>query len=376
MYLFYTCCMKKFFLSFYLFAAVASVFAQLNSSGFYRVINVQDSRYVYVTDNTGSASATSPDLKAVQLKKGLDKAVSDPASVLYFNHVDGNKYNILAQGTSVTDIIGYTPSVYYSSRAQAYQVYATVSGATIYLGSDDDSYYQDKAISYMSTSSSGNYNLWNIYPITADGDNYFGIKPSIEIGGKYYHSFYADFAFSFASSGMKAYYVSSVSGDEATLVEITDEIIPERTPVIIECSSSSPSDNRLNLYKTGGTQISGNVLKGVFFCNPYRAYSSQAVTKNDKNTMRVLGKTSSGQLGLVVSSDKNLPANCAYVTVPSGSSTEIVLSTDATASIENIEIESNGKPKIYSILGTRYDCQFDELPAGIYIINGNKVIKK
>ena len=114
----------------------------------------------------------------------------------------------------------------------------------------------------------------------------------------------------------------------------------------------------------------------MFFCNPYRAYSSQAVTKNDKNTMRVLGKTSSGQLGLVVSSDKNLPANCAYVTVPSGSSTNIVLSTDATASIENIEIESNGKPKIYSILGTRYDCQFDELPAGIYIINGNKVIKK
>lgn len=376
MYLFYTCCMKKIFLSFYLFAEVLSVFAQLSSSGFYRVVNVADSRYVYVTDNTGSVSSTSSDLKAVQLKKGLEKAISNPATVLYFNHLSGTQYDVQAQGTSVKKIIGYTPNVYYSSRGQAYQVYANANGASVYLGSDDGAYYQNKEISYMSTSASGKYNLWNIYPITADGDNFFGIMPSIEIDGKYYQSFFADFAFSFASSGMKAYYVSAVSGDAATLVEITDEKIPERTPVIIECSSSSPSDNRLNLYYTGGSQITDNVLKGVYFCNPYRAYSSDAVTKNDKATMRVLGKTSSGKLGFIVSSDNNIPANQAYLPVPSGSETEIVLSFDATASLDNVITEENEKSAVFSIVGTRYDCQFYELPSGIYIINGKKVIKK
>lgn len=368
--------MKQFLLSIFFFAEVLSVFAQLGSSGFYRVVNVADSRYVYVTDNTGSASATSPDLKAVQLKKGLEKAISDPASVLFFNNISGTQYDIQAQGTSVSKIIGYTPNVYYSSRGQAFQVFANVSGATVYLGSDDDAYYQNKEVSYMSTSASGKYNLWNINPISADGDNYFGIKPSLEIEGKYYQSFFADFAFSFASNGMKAYYVSTITGNEATLVAITEDIIPARTPVIIECSSISPSDNRLNLYSTGGTQISGNVLKGVYFCNPYRAYSPDAVTKNDEATMRVLGKTSSGKLGFIVSPDKNLPANQVYLPVLSGSDSEIVLSNDATASLDNVSFEENGKPVIFSILGKRYDCQYDELPSGVYIINGKKVIKK
>lgn len=367
--------MKRFLLPLLLLSVAATASAQLSGSGFYRVVNVADSRYVYVTDNTGSASATSPDLKAVQLIKGLDNAISNPATVLYFNNISGTQYDIQAQGTSVKQIIGHTPNVYYSERSNAYQVYANSSGATIYLGSDDDAYYQGKRISYMSISASGNYNLWNIYPISADGSNYFGISPSVSVDGKYYQSFYADFAFSFASNGMKAYYISSTSGDEATLVEITSSVIPARTPVIIECSSSSASDNRLNLHTSGGSSVSGNILKGVFFCNPYRPYSSAAVTKNDKTTMRVLGKTSTGKLGFVVCNDEELPANQAYLTVSSSAGTEIAVKESGASSIDNITIEDKDQTGIFSILGTRFDCSFEELPAGIYIVNGKKVIK-
>ena len=367
--------MKKILLPLLILSAVTPAIAQLNVNGFYRVVNVGDSRYVYVTDNSGSASATDIDLQAVQLIKGLDNAISNPASVLYFNQISGTQYDIQSQGTSVKQIIGHTPNVYYSERSNAYQVYASSSGATIYLGSEDDPYYQNESILYMSISSSGNYNLWNIYPISADGSNYFGISPSVSVDGKYYQSFYADFAFSFASSGMKAYYISSTSGNEATLVEITSSIIPARTPVIIECSSSSASDNRLNLFSSGGTSVSGNILKGVFFCNPYRLYSTAAVTKNDQTTMRILGKTSSGKLGFVVCSDENLPANQAYLVVASSAGSEIEAKLGGASSIDNITIEDKDQTGIFSILGTRFGCSFEELPAGIYIVNGKKVIK-
>lgn len=366
--------MKRFLLPLLILFASTPVLAQLNGNDFYRVVNVADSRYVYVTDNSGSASAASPDLKAVELIKGLDNAISNPASVLYFNQISGTQYDIQSQGTSVKQIIGHTPNVYYSERSNAYQVYANNSGATIYLGSDNGEFYQDKPVSYLSINSSGDYNLWKIYPISADGSNYFGIAPTVSLDGKYYQSFYADFAFSFASSGMKAYYVSSTSGDEATLVEITSSVIPARTPVIIECSSSSASDNRLNLQTSGGTSVSGNILKGVFFCNPYRS-TPAAVTKNDKTTMRILGKTSNGKLGFVVCSDKNLPANQAYLVVASSAGSEIEAKLGSASSIDNITIEDKDQTGIFSILGTKFDCSFEELPAGIYIVNGKKVIK-
>lgn len=367
--------MKRFLLPFLFLSLSSIVYAQLKGSGFYRVVNVADSRYVYVTDNTGSASTSSPDMKAVQLIKGLDNAVCNPATVLYFDHISGTQYDICSQGTSVSQIIGYKPNVYYSERGKAYQVYAYSSGAAIYLGSEDNEYYRNKRVSYMSINSSGNYNLWNIIPISSEGSNYYGLAPTISVEGKYYQTFYADFAFSFASSGMKAYYVNYTSDEEVTLTEISSSIIPAKTPVIIECSSSSASENRLNLYSSGGTSISDNILKGVFFCNPYRPKSIAAVTKNDKTKMRILGKTSSGKLGFVVCSDDNLPANQAYLTVSSTANEQLVVKISESSSIDNITNEDKEQNGIFSILGTRYDNSFEELPAGIYIVNGKKVIK-
>ena len=92
--------MKRFLLPFLILSAATTALAQLSGSGFYRVVNVTDSRYVYVTDNTGSASATSPDIKAVQLIKGLDDAITNPATVLYFINISGSQYDIQAQGSS------------------------------------------------------------------------------------------------------------------------------------------------------------------------------------------------------------------------------------------------------------------------------------
>lgn len=368
---------KVLLITFCFFSTVCS-FAQLSGTGFYRVKNVGDSRYIYVTDNTGEASAKAPDMGAVQLIKGLNKAITNPATVLYFDKLSTgtNEYNIAAQGTSVKSIIGYTPNVYYITKKDAYQVYATVSGVVTYLGADDDSYYKNKEVSQLSVGASGDYTFWKIEPISAETDNYFGIQPTIEINGKYYQPFFANFAFSLYSEGMKAYYVKETVGVAAHLVPIEDEIIPASTPVIIECSSDDPSNNRLSLHFSGGNSIAKNQLKGVYFNNPLRVYSKDAVTKYDKNTMRVLGKTADGKLGFVVSTAENLQANHAYLTVATGSAETIyAMNDDEYASNPQLIDDNTEAKEVYSILGTKYAESYDELPAGIYIINGKKVIK-
>lgn len=354
-------------------------FAQLSGTGFYRVKNVADQRYIYVTDNTGDADPKAPDMGAVQLIKDLQKTIYNPATVLFFQKISSNKneYNIASQGTSVKDIIGHTPNIYYSQKNDAYQVYATVSGTTIYLGASDDLYYANKEVSQLSVGAKGTYNYWKIEPIAVESDNYVGIKPTIEIDGKYYQPFYADFAFSLYSKGMKAYYINETLGVAAHLVPIEDEIIAAATPVIIECSSPDPSDNRLSLHISGGKTLSNNKLKGVYFFNRLREHSStDAVTKNDKNTMRVLAKTADGKLGFVVSNDSYLQANQAYLSVPKGSSETFYAMNDSEfASTGQLLDDKQEATEIYSILGIKFEESFEELPAGIYIINGKKVIK-
>lgn len=374
--------MKRSLLLILLISLFSYTFADqtLTGSGFYRVINKGDSRYVHVTDNTGYANATKHDLKAVQLIKNFSNAVSAAASVLYFDSKGGNSYDIQAQNTGIEKIASYIPSIYYQSRSDAYSLYVTASGATVYLGSDPSNYYAKQDTSYMETNGTGDMRLWYIKPISpTDDSNYFGIKPTVKVGDKYYAAFYADFAFSFYSTGMKAYYISDYNSSSVKLTPISQNIIPASTPVIIECSSEDPSNNRLNLYHTGGTVINDNKLKGVYFCNTLR-HSTDAVTKYDSETMRVLGVTSDGKLGFVTSTEENLPANQSYLVVTSGTASTLEgLGPEEYTSIEPTFADENPKKQgVYSILGKklRYDNNISGLPAGIYIVNGKKIIKK
>lgn len=370
--------MKKLLLLFFSFVACISSFAQLNGTGFYRVYNVGDSRYIYVADNTGTVNlgSATADLGAVQLKKGTDKTISSPETILYFNQISGENYDFEAQGTSVKALIGYVPRVHYESRVDAYRVSAEVSGATVYLGADDDPYFKDKEVSYLTTGAKGNATLWKIVPVSAEGDNYFGITPSLEVEGKFYQPFYASFAFSFYSSGMKAYYVKEAQCNGAHLVPIEEDVVPACTPVIIECSSANPSDNRLNVLHQGGTKIKDNQLKGVYFNNPSRIKSKDAVTKFDKANMRVLGKTPDGKLGFVLSEEENLASNQAYLSVKADVDVIVYAMDDQQyASVELPSIE-NKDQEIYSVLGIKLNSSIEELPSGIYIIGGKKVIKR
>lgn len=333
--------MKRFLsLILTLFISIAT-FAQLNGNGFYRVKNNATGNYIWVCDNTGeiNTTTTSADMGAIQLWNGLDKAIPEPESVLYFENKGGNYWNISAMGTSIYDLVEHYVELngVTNNGVTLYEVSATQSGATLYLydGGEGPADYNVLATSGKDQTK----RKWLIEPITTNGNNYFGIKPTINVGSKYYEPFYASFPFSFASSGMKAYYISKIDGNIAVLKEIKNEIIPAKTPVIVECSSSNPANNRVNLLTSGGVAITDNVLSGNVFCNEFRTSSPDASTVFNANTMRVFNVGSNGKLTLNTSTSllhkdyygsvkTYLNATSSYLSVAAGTPAELTIMTE------------------------------------------------
>lgn len=304
------------------FVATVSAFAQLNGDGYYRLQNYMSKRYAYVTDDKGKLNytATTADMNAIQLWKGFEKASSDPATVIYLKNVEGNKYDILAQGTGLYDMLQSHITIRAASNG-TYYAYATSSGMTKYLGDGEKADCDDGV---LSGETSGQWRCWYITPVDASGSNYFGVKAEIGVGGSYYQPFFTSFPYSFASSGMKAYYISKVDNGMAVMKEITGTV-PAATPVFIKASSADPASCKLNI---GGnaSAIGGNLLKGVYFDNPMKTHYNRVAY--DAGTMRMLGVTADGSLGYITASIDFIPANVSYLTVPVGTPAELKIVTE------------------------------------------------
>lgn len=298
------------------------------ASGYYRVKNYKTNRFIYVYDNTGSinAAAGSADVGALELWKNPDKPVSDPASILYANYIGDNgkggfSYNVEAQGTSVHEIISYYVSVIRESGQL--KIYASVGGFTKYLDDEESNPNRDKGA--MGFNREGDYRKWTELPLDASSDNYFGLAPVISANGKYYQPFYASFPFNFASAGMKAFYVKEYNEVEniAVIAEINGDV-PGAMPVIVECSSDQPTDNRFNLLRNNAAPLADNQLQGVYFQNDRRKNR----LANDPVTMRVLATDASGKLVFSTTDAEYMPANQSYLLVPAGSPDVVTIMTE------------------------------------------------
>ena len=298
------------------------------ASGYYRVKNYKTNRFIYVYDNTGSinAAAGSADVGALELWKNPDKPVSDPASILYANYIGDNgkggfSYNVEAQGTSVHEIISYYVSVIRESGQL--KIYASVGGFTKYLDDEESNPNRDKGA--MGFNREGDYRKWTELPLDASSDNYFGLAPVISANGKYYQPFYASFPFNFASAGMKAFYVKEYNEAEniAVIAEINGDV-PGAMPVIVECSSDQPTDNRFNLLRNNAAPLADNQLQGVYFQNDRRKNR----LANDPVTMRVLTTDASGKLVFSTTDAEYMPANQSYLLVPAGSPDVVTIMTE------------------------------------------------
>ena len=361
-----------------------SASADFTGAGYYRVRNLKTERWASVIDNYGyiDYGNTTADLQAIKLQKNFDVVCSDPASVLYIYPI-GKKYQLEAQGTGIEQIIGHHADLTVNGSSAGERLYlcsGTYEGFTKYLG---DGKFFPGDLGAMATNTSNDYRRWFIRPITDEGENFFGVKPTIEADGKYYATMYGGFPFSAYSEGVKAYYVAGVHNDMVYLEEI-EGTVAASTPVVMECSTDSPATNRLHIGGTG-TPVRGNRLQGVYFCNWEVGPTSKHynVRRYDPATMRVLGIRGDGALGFITATDLEfIPANTCYITVEAGSPAEyrIVDKDEYTAGVDDIALDETASNDVYNmhgvlILRDATDTQIDALPRGIYIIGGRKVMK-
>lgn len=367
--------------------------------GYYRVHNYKTNRYVYVCDNTGKVDyvALTADMGAIQLWKGHDRTYSDPASIIYLKKMGetsgGTYYNLYSQGTNVKQIIDHYVFLHYTSGY--YQLYAEGK----YLCDCETSSSEDGSMGIDKIADA--YRRWIADKVDSKTDEWFGITPTVNADGRKLHPFYADFGFSCVPQDMKVWYVKVVDKEGAVIKEITDNVIPARVPVIIECTQENASDNRLDLTYSYDAGPNDNKLAGVYFNNRYRPSSPDARKVYDASTMRVLGVMSDGRPGFVLSTvtpdtktnKQYLEANKSYLVVGPDIPDEIPLITeaeyeeilarrieDSIAAVTPVAFEKNVASDVYMISGrslgklTREEIQ--QLPAGVYIIDNRKVVIK
>ncbi len=291
--------------------------AAIEGDGYYRVQNAYTKRYAYLMDDKGSysVSTSTADVGALHLYYDKERVLSDPASVFYVEEApQGNYYyDICGQGTSIHTFMDEYLSVYpdrtpYDGQP-TYAIYASKSGVVKYLGDIWDHPGEDEGLA--SVDATGDATRWYFDPIEASSDQYFGVLPTVEAEGKYYAPMYASFPFSAYSEGVKFYTISEIDARGAAIINEVDGTVPGATPVVVECSSDLPTDNRLNVGGTAG-KVGGNMLKGVYFDNPLnnKHYNRTAF---DKETMRVLGVAQDGRVAFVRGNYEFIPRNQAYL---------------------------------------------------------------
>lgn len=304
--------------------------ATLNGSGYYRVQNAATKRYAYLLDNKGSfdIATSSADINAMQLFLGFTRAASDPASVFYVEDEGSNYYNVASQGADLYSFFSAYMKIISSGQYEgkpSYVVYAAKSGITRYLVDERSDNNREDGRPNLVPGTSGDYKKWYLEEMTATGDNYFGIAPSLTAGGKYYHPFYAGFKFAPYSEGVKAYVVSGLDTEYgiAVIKEATDNI-PSGTPVIVECNSALAADNRLTVGPSGGNgSIPANYLRGVYFDNDGKTFQKHYNrTPYDQNSMRSLAVVN-GELMFVKGNYDFIPRNEAYLQLPDAASCAI-----------------------------------------------------
>lgn len=367
-----------------------SAYADLGDNGYYRVQNALTKRYAYLLDNTGSYSAgsTTADVGALELHKDILRKYSDPSSILLIEKapVSGSFYNIAAQGTSIYGFLGEYIKLYKDKEydgLQTYYAYASKSGLVKYLGDIRSDMEEEKGL--PSVDAKGDERLWYIHPMDAEGEEYFGIAPTLTANGKYYYPFFADFPFSAKSDGMKFYFIKNIDARGAVVIDEIEGVVPASTPVIVECSNPLATDNRLDiLYNPAVAEVKGNLLKGVYFDNPDKRHFNR--TPFDKASMRILG-VKDGKLTFESSDLEFIPRNQAYLQLTDASQYDTADFTLMTA--EEFEEEYNAvavipvsaKVDVFSLDGRLLKAgiakeDVSSLGKGLYIVKNGVISEK
>lgn len=425
--------MKKLFTFITLaFAGAISAFSQ-PAEGYYRVKNAQTNRYVSIINdkidnaNRGSLERGGSGYVFALRMKDQSEVISDPGSIIYLSPASEKEYILEGQGMNTYQLSKlyltiFTGTEYRadgvavgSTLSGAYWMHGTASGVRRYMFDTvtkvdidydwDKSKYKGYACMEAAGVSKGVDAKANWYFNPIDNVNeYLGLTPEVEADGKYYTTIYCSFPFR-VGEGMKVWTIKEYTknnnlAEAAQIVEVEDGIVPANTAVIIECKSKDPADNKVTLLTAA--EVSGKklttVLEGRYF-----SYIPRATDGLGENTdmaelkdalpytpaqMRVLGSVD-GKLALVkpsengkdkqlivTSSNKYMLPNKAFLWF--ANLPEVITLTTEALSIRTFGQEKAQDTDIYNLQGQKVadkGTSVDELPRGLYIINGKKVIK-
>lgn len=194
------------------------------------------------------------------LEDNSDIMRSSPAFVLKLTgKTDGSgglkNANLEAQGMGSKDISGQTFS--FTNQGDHFYITGSAGSLNAYMVDYADAFTQEEHVGkvnhpglYNGANENDKQYHWQITPITELSKDFcFGAMPSAKTtdeAGKYYTTMYTKFPYR-CLDGVKAYVVSSVdeTAHKVVLSEIKSGEVPSSTPVVLECSSTKPVENRL-----------------------------------------------------------------------------------------------------------------------------------
>ena len=238
------------------------------------------------------------------LEDGSDIMRSSPAFVLKLTgSPDGFggliDANLEAQGMGSKTISGKTFT--FTNKGDHLYIYGSAGTTTAYMIDFADTKTQEEhfgTVYHPGLFNGANEDdasfHWVVTPISELSKDFcFGAMPSPKTkdeAGKYYTTMYTKFPYR-CLDGVKAYVVSSVdaTAHKVVLSEIKSGEVPSGTPVVLECNSTKPVENRLlPLVEEPAAIAEPNLLKGEIWLKDENKTEDEYRTKFDSQTMLVL----------------------------------------------------------------------------------------
>lgn len=280
----------------------------MQNKGFYCYVhNVKFKRslgLMGISDKTVSSGNRYLKNSIMLLEDGSDIMRSSPAFVLKLTgSPDGSggfkNANLEAQGVDSKTISGNTFT--FSNKGDHFYIVGSPGFVSVYMVDYADAFTQEEHVGkvnhpglYNGANENDKQFHWVVTPISELSKDFcFGAMPSPKTkdeAGKYYTTMYTKFPYR-CLDGVKAYVVSSVDAmaHKVVLSEIKSGEVPSGTPVVLECNSTKPVENRLLPLVEEPAAIDGNnLLKGEIWLKDENKTEGEYRTKFDSQKMLVL----------------------------------------------------------------------------------------
>ena len=233
-----------------------------------------------------------------------------------------------------------------------------ISGENCYLNSFYNSENPNKNIGYWKNGLDDAGNLFYIKEVTS-------IPVTISAVG------YATLNLPMAvekATGVKAYYGAKDNASTISLAEISGDVIPANTPVILVAENALSEATQFNFnisYDNPGTSPVSNALTGTTCKRNMNEGAAVYVLKN--------GHSGIGFYKVDSTEDLTLNANKAYYGNANGSASVVRFDFGSTTGIDNTQILNTDDAKLYDLNGRRVLYP----TTGVYVkSNGEKVFVK